>query len=395
MLCVLIGLFVAPGAVAAQDDDDDIDPVPAAYYGDVTVDGEHADAGVDVTAELDGETYGPIATDGNGEFGGSAAADEKLVVDPDEAPDDQLVTFYVDGEQADETATWDPAGSTEISLSVDELPDDADDSDDSDDSTGSDDSGSGGQGQAGDGDAGSDDDGPSGPPSIDGIRTQLESTDASSESDTEISDSESDSPGTTVRPDGTESVQGITFNDESVEGSVEVREYSQVSRGISDDISDSVANEVDGAEYNTDTGSSDGSVTVHSVSDITPTTTAGEDTSATVELTVDSSRVDDPDQLTVVKETYSFAAQTDRWEQLETTVDDSADEITLEAEVESFSLFAITEIETQDEPTEETTDDTADADDSEADTDDSVPGFGLPAAIAALLAATLIAYRRQ
>ena len=70
VLSVVVGLLVAPGAVAAQEDDGGIAPVPASYYGTLTVDGDPAPAGVEITAELEGSTYGSITTDGDGNFGG-------------------------------------------------------------------------------------------------------------------------------------------------------------------------------------------------------------------------------------------------------------------------------------------------------------------------------------
>ena len=106
MLSVVAGLLVAPGAVAAQEEDGGIAPVPASYYGSLTIDGDSAPAGVEITAELEGSTYGSITTDGDGNFGGPTAGAEKLVVDPDSTPDDGEVTFLVEGEAVDTTVSW-------------------------------------------------------------------------------------------------------------------------------------------------------------------------------------------------------------------------------------------------------------------------------------------------
>jgi PGF-CTERM protein len=147
-------------------------------------------------------------------------------------------------------------------------------------------------------------------------------------------------------------------------------------------------------------------VSVISVSDITPTTEATEESEATVQFSIDRDQVENPAQLRVFKETYDFEQQETLWRQLETTVEESTDEtVTIEATADSFSLFAIGEVSSVEETGESTTDDetrdgsenVSDTGDGESsDTDDGIPGFGIGAAVAGLLsAAAIIARSRQ
>jgi hypothetical protein len=102
----------------AQDDDDEIPPVPASYFGTVIIDGDPAPAGTEVTAVLEGEEYGPLETDENGKFGGKPANEAKLTVSPNSTPDDPTVTFLINGEEAAETVEWETGASEELQLTI-------------------------------------------------------------------------------------------------------------------------------------------------------------------------------------------------------------------------------------------------------------------------------------
>jgi PGF-CTERM protein len=82
---------------------------------------------------------------------------------------------------------------------------------------------------------------------------------------------------------------------------------------------------------------------------------------------------------------------------LETTVEETgADEVTLEAQTESFPLFAVAEIEETSTANEtETTNETETEDEpTDEETTDGIPGFGPVLAVAALIAAAMLARRR-
>lgn len=99
------------------------DPTPPpAFYGQLTVDGDPAQAGVTVEAYVDGERRGSIVTEDRGEYGGPGGTEQKLVVDGGEADEGKTITFYVDGQQADQTATWESGAVVELNVSAPSPP---------------------------------------------------------------------------------------------------------------------------------------------------------------------------------------------------------------------------------------------------------------------------------
>ncbi|MFB6219797.1 MAG: PGF-pre-PGF domain-containing protein [Halolamina sp.] len=95
------------------------DPVPASYYGTVTVDGEPAGAGVTVQAVIDGEVRGEITTGDNGSFGGAGIGEEKLTVRGSTEEDGEAtVRFRVNGMEANTTVTWQSNDVRELDLAV-------------------------------------------------------------------------------------------------------------------------------------------------------------------------------------------------------------------------------------------------------------------------------------
>ncbi|AHG01789.1 hypothetical protein HALLA_00430 (plasmid) [Halostagnicola larsenii XH-48] len=167
LVCALaLSTIAAVGPVAAQDDGPP--PLPAAYYGDLEINGEPADAGVVVEAEVDGEVRGSSTVGENATYGGPDAEDPKLEVDGTDGDAGENVTFYVESEDFDRTAiddydniTWEPETVKRIDLSAAVEFDDGDDgnsddgnSDDGDDSGGEDSD----DGDGGDGDNGSSED---------------------------------------------------------------------------------------------------------------------------------------------------------------------------------------------------------------------------------------------
>lgn len=211
IVCVVGAFAVAPGAVVAQDDGRP--PVPAAYYGTVTIDGDPAPEGVEITAELEGETYGPIETDESGAFGGELVNQSKLTVDPNSTPDDPTVTFFVDGEEAAETSEWESGASKEVTLSIDTG---------GDQSGGTGGGGSGGGGGDGGGDDGGDDSGDDGSATDtdDTNDTDVNGTDDTGETatGTNDTDTDSDSSETTTDDDTTTSSADDDTTDDGAPG---------------------------------------------------------------------------------------------------------------------------------------------------------------------------------
>lgn len=129
VVVVAIALMTITGAlapvVAAQSDGPP--PIPAAYYGAIEIDGEPADTGVTIEAEIDGEVRGSITVEESGTFGGPAADDPKLNVAGEGGDDGAAVTFYVEGSNFDRTVveitdpdpiTWESGDIQEVQLTA-------------------------------------------------------------------------------------------------------------------------------------------------------------------------------------------------------------------------------------------------------------------------------------
>ena len=215
-------------------------------------------------------------------------------------------------------------------------------------------------------------------PSVDEVRQDLDETEPNTQTNTPIVDNDPDRPGVSVSPEGTESVREITFSDESASGNVDVREWQDPPESVSRSVRETV-------------GDDTSSVQVPTVADIEPDSEEVRGNSAEVTITVDSDRVDDPEDAVIVHE------RDNSWETLETTVDETSNgEITLTAETESFSLFAVAEV-TEDTQAE---DGTTEVSDDDGATGGSGSGPGTPVIIGvlvvlALVGAVIIAYNRQ
>lgn len=412
--------------------------LPAGYYGEITINDAPAEVGVTVEAEIDGEVRGSIDVTEEGQYGSFEGGGERLTVSgsPDD-PDKPEVTFYVDGDDfsrtevdtTPDTVIWESQVVTQIDLDASVQIND-DDNDDDDDSNTANDGGGGGAPAAGGGGGGGGEPAEQGPPSIEDVRSTLSLVNPSASSETQIQATNPDTSGTTVTIEGTQSVQSIRFNSDEVTGSVQVTEYSEPPQEIRDQVAQSISGagtsdegssdsdeEDSGDSSNTnddqdsngesnagssDDDSSGDDVDVISVADISPTSDQSEDMSAEVTLSVSKSKVENPQQLTVFKEIYDFEAQETTWSELETSVEStSAEQITVSARVEEFSLFAVTEVQGEDRSQSDTEGESMSEEDQRPEsTNDSDTILGISALIAggvvvAVLFVAAIIYRRK
>ncbi|QWC19410.1 PGF-pre-PGF domain-containing protein [Halorubrum sp. 2020YC2] len=341
-LTVLVAGLVASGAAVSGAAAQDGPPqTPAAYYGEVTADGEPID-GVTVEAVVDGEVRDAIETDAGGRFGGPGAFDEKLTV---EGPADE-VSFRVAGSQAG-TAGWESGANERVDLSLDEAPTppdggDGDETPDDDPTTdpgdGTTDSGDGadggdgtapggapgGAGGAPGGDAGDDapggegsGDDPTDPPAAEDV-LDLPAGASTTGAETATAAVDEATGTSSVTFTGQTSVEGITF-DGAVEGAVGVAEYESAP---------AAAGPPPGA-----------SVSVVEIS----VPESATDAPATIRTRVSADRVGatgaDPEDLRLSRFVDG------EWRGLETTlVDESGDAVVLEAETPGFSSFAVSAV---------------------------------------------------
>jgi len=96
-------------------------PLPQAFYGSLSINGQPAPAGTQVSASgagVDSNMVGnPITTVANGKYGGAGAIDTKLVVQGF-IQEGTPLTFYIDGTAADQTATWHSGVTSQLALSA-------------------------------------------------------------------------------------------------------------------------------------------------------------------------------------------------------------------------------------------------------------------------------------
>lgn len=93
---------------------------PAAYHGQVTVNGDPAPAGLTVAAHFHGETTDTLETTSDGAFGGPGAFDGKLKVPGNASTDGDSVSFTVNGVDADTTVSWSSGANEQVTLNVED-----------------------------------------------------------------------------------------------------------------------------------------------------------------------------------------------------------------------------------------------------------------------------------
>ncbi len=181
------------------------------------------------------------------------------------------------------------------------------------------------------------------------------------------------------------SVSEVTFDDE-YSGSITVTQYNGSSSEIVDQIARSFAVEADSGERGDEIPSDgsrqiDSTVSVVSLTDISPSSEAATQAAATVQFTVDRDQIANPENVVVVHRTDN------RWEQLETKpVRSDSSEVTLEAATDSFSLFAVVEMRSEDPSETEARD---------VGNDPSVPMLPVVGIIALLLLSGTVLWLRR
>ncbi len=286
--------------------------------------------------------------------------------------------FDTTGEiEVDEVSTLvDPEGDDIVPVNIGDvvsfsISEEVDDDDDTTSPSG------GGAGPAPVDDDDDDVDDPADEPDVENVRENIEQAEPDVDIDRVIEDADPDTPGTTIdTSDESTTVESITFADEETTGSVSVREYSD--ENVVESTSQSLS-----SQLNQDVRS------VGSVADITVSDDDGEpaaDTAATVRMGINADDVENPDNVVINHETA------DGWEQLETTVDDVTDDrVRVSGDVDGFSLFAVAEVESDEEPADD------EPVDEMEDPDDGLGTIGLVGLVVviALVVTAAVAYRQM
>ena len=327
-LVVLTAFTVAPAAVAAQDGSPP--GPPASYYGDVTIDGDPAPAGVEIVAYVDGEERGSFLTDDPGEYGSPSAFDENLVVQGDEDDEGELVEFTVNGQPADETVEWESGAVENVDLSA-SLSDDPGDGSGDDPGDGGEDPGNGDDGASGGGGAPSGGGGgaPSGgggaPSGSDSTQDRVDAETVDAEDNWAVSVSaDSVAAGATVDADldGAITADGTSMDGVSVAVDSEVDEFGLSVRSLEADALPDGVDELDAASALTYTEFKPDGFESESV------------TESTFSFTVDETSLSDdtdPEHVSL----YRFDGG---WEQVPTAYQGDGE---YTATAEGFSVFAV------------------------------------------------------
>ena len=346
VVCLVVAAPLVTGVVVADHgDDSDAPSVPASYYGDVTVNGDPAESGTEITAIVNGESHGSIETAEEGSYGGPGALDEKLVVEG--ATNGDTVSFEVRGVEAEETVEWESGDVQEVDLTFEDVPE-SDDSDDGE--TTEEDDGGGGGGGGGGGAAPA-------PPA--------ETEEPAGSTDTPAPDDSTSetTPGPDEEIDGVEDVSGTEVVDQAQadistgsgsdtpeatfdsEVPVEEVEFESSSGGSgtstasSSDSDSTTTGSVEVAEVSdppAETGDPPGSATT--VTDI-QVPEEMEDRSATVEMQVSDERLAELDATAEDLRVHRYADG--EWQSLETRVAEETESgVVLAADTPGFSFFA-------------------------------------------------------
>jgi hypothetical protein len=265
-------------------------------------------------------------------------------------------------------------------------------------------------------------------PTVDEIEETVEETEPDTTETVDVTEvgEETEDGGVEVDTDAVSeeplSVDQITFESTEV-GSVTVEQYSdsdiietveesiqeQVAQVVEEDVQEDIESGVEedveesaGEDINGDTGGtsqdsgsaasgSSVSVDVATVSNIEPDNT---DVSATVTMSAARDKIDDPQQADIYKE------GNDGWVEVPTEIEEiGEEEVTFSGDVESFSVFAVAETDAGDGNTATAGDESSSTNETEDESDrnsnDFIPGFGVASSIAALGSLGYLLKRRR
>jgi len=114
ILVLLLALAAAPAAA-----EEGVPTLPHEFYGSVTIGGSPAPAGTVITAVIGGTECGSVTTTGSGEYGSAIRHKGANLLVPGSAERvGETIAFLVDGQTAQETATFTPGEMTRLDLSV-------------------------------------------------------------------------------------------------------------------------------------------------------------------------------------------------------------------------------------------------------------------------------------
>jgi len=103
--------------------DNEPPPLPAAYYGTVTLNGQPAAVGTVITAKINEVLCGQITVKSPGQYGDPYSSEERLIVNGSWDNEGQTVTFTVNGVTTAESVTFSPGWVGKLNLTAGGAPD--------------------------------------------------------------------------------------------------------------------------------------------------------------------------------------------------------------------------------------------------------------------------------
>jgi hypothetical protein len=91
-------------------------PLPYELYGVITIDGEPAPAGTQITAKINDQIVGEFDAEFEGVYGGSGTFDKRLVINAEETDIGQYITFWIGDRQAAQKTTMQAGISQNLDL---------------------------------------------------------------------------------------------------------------------------------------------------------------------------------------------------------------------------------------------------------------------------------------
>ncbi len=115
---LLIISFLMVFSIVAVDAQGGAPILPCTFYGNVTLDGASASVGTEILAKIDNQACGNITVMEEGKYGVAGGFGAKLVVIGTAEDENKIISFYVDGDEAEEKAIWHSGGVNRLDLSV-------------------------------------------------------------------------------------------------------------------------------------------------------------------------------------------------------------------------------------------------------------------------------------
>ena len=121
ILCVIliISFFMVLSIVLVGAQERGQAPIlPCTFYGSVTIDRKPAPVGTEIIAKMDDNNRANITVIEEGKYGVAGGFGAKLVVIGTAEDENKIISFYVDGAEAEEKAIWHSGGVNNLDLSV-------------------------------------------------------------------------------------------------------------------------------------------------------------------------------------------------------------------------------------------------------------------------------------